>query len=136
MVSETTLRQRAFWAFFAERSPDLNARTQRGNESTRWLPVGHVPLVLAHYFGMRSVGVFVRGERGLKSWRIREYLFPHREFLAATLGRENLRLGENLLLGHSLRVDMLDEANWPRAVDWLVAQSAIYERALTALQRP
>jgi hypothetical protein len=135
MVSDLTLHRRAFWKFFAEQLPALNARTERGNESSRWLAVGPIPLVAAHYVATGGVGIFVRGGWGARSGLVREYLFPHREFLAAALDRPNLRLGENFLLGSSLRADMLDEANWPRAIAWFAEQSPLYERALAALQR-
>ena len=40
MVSEITSHRRAFWAFLAEELPELNARTERGNEPRAgWLLV-------------------------------------------------------------------------------------------------
>ena len=135
MVSDLTQHRRAFWAYFAEQLPELYARTERGNETTRWLTVGRVPLIAAHYISANGVGMFVRGARGTKIGHVREYLFPHRDFLAKALRREQLRLGTNFLVGNSLRVDMQDRANWPRATNWLAEQSPLYERALKALQR-
>ena len=135
MVSDLNLHRRAFWAFFAERLPELNARTERGNESSRWLAVGVMPLIAVHYVSAQSVGIFVRGARGTRIGHIREYLFPHREFLAGALGGQGLRLGENFLLGDRLKGHMLDVANWPRAIDWFAERSPVYERALGALQR-
>ncbi len=135
MVSDLTLHRRAFWNFFADQLPALNARTERGNESSRWLAVGTLPLIAAHYVATGGVGIFVRGARGTRSGLVREYLFPHREFLAAALGGPNLRLGKNFLLGSSMRVDMLDESNWSRAIAWFAEQSPLYERALADLHR-
>jgi hypothetical protein len=135
VVSDLNLHRRAFWAFFAERLPELNARTERGNESSRWLAVGVMPLIAVHYISGESVGIFVRGARGTRIGHIREYLFPHREFLAKALGGQGLRLGENFLLGDRLKGSMLDVANWPRAIDWFAQRSPVYERALKALQR-
>ena len=134
MVSDLNLHRRAFWAFFAERLPELNARTARGNESSRWLAVGVMPLIAVHYISGESVGIFVRGARGTRIGHVREHLFPHREFLAKALGRERLRLGENFLLGDRLQGDMLDSANWPSAIDWFAERSPVYERALKGLQ--
>jgi hypothetical protein len=84
MVSELNEHRRDFWQFFAERLPALYGRMVRGNEHSRWLFVGHRPLVIAHYIANRGVGLFVRGPTGERTWRTREYLFPHREFLAVT----------------------------------------------------
>ena len=61
MVADITLHRRAFWVFFGEQLPELAARTVRGNETTRWLPVGPVPLVAAHYISAGAAGLFVRG---------------------------------------------------------------------------
>jgi hypothetical protein len=114
MVSEITAHRRAFFAFLAEELPALDARMTRGNEHSRWLAVGPMPLIAVHYVANGGVGLFKRGARRTRSGLIREYLFPHREFLAAALRRSITRLPENFLLGTSLRIDMLDRANWPR----------------------
>jgi hypothetical protein len=135
MVSDLTLHRRAFWMLFAERSPALHARTLRGNETTRWLAVGSMPLIVAHYIAGGGVGIFVRGARGTRIGLVREYLFPHRDFLAQALGRPELRLGSTFLLNDRLRIDTFDKANWPRAIDWLAVRSAVYEQALARLQR-
>jgi len=135
MVSDLNLHRRAFWDFFAGRLPELSARTERGNESSRWLAVGVMPLIEVHYVSAKSVGIFVRGARGTKIGHVREYLFPHREFLAKALDRQDLRLGENFLLGDRLRGDMQDKANWPHAVEWFAERSPVYEQALESLQR-
>ena len=135
MVSDLNLHRRAFWAYFAEQLPALHARTERGNEHSRWLVVGPMPLIAAHYVANGGVGIFVRGARGTRAGHIRELLFPYRDFLAKALGREDLRLGQNFLLGYSLRCDMHDKSNWPQAIAWLAEQSPIYERALAALQK-
>ena len=101
----------------------------------RWLAVGPRPLIAVHYVANGGVGLFVRGARGTRSGLVREYLFPHREFLATALARPDLRLRENFLLGFSLRTDMLDRANWPQAAAWFNRQSPVYEQALAELQR-
>src|SRR5690606_14200143 len=61
MISDVTRQRRAFWAHFAQALPELAARMERGNETSRWLPVGPFPLVAAHYVGAGGVGIFVRG---------------------------------------------------------------------------
>ena len=134
MVSDLTLHRRAFWHRFAQMAPALDARTERGNETTRWLAVGPLPLVVAHYLGAGAVGIFVRGARGSQIGHVREFLFPHREFLAGALGRPDLRIGSKFLVQSGLRLDMADQPNWPRAIEWLEVNSALYEAALIELQ--
>ena len=134
-ISDLNLQRRAFWAYFAEALPDLFARTERGNESSRWLAVGPSPLIVAHYVSATGVGVFVRGERGTKIGLVRESLFPHRRLLSEMLGREDIRLGGIFLLGDRFRCDMAQAGNWAAAVRWFAEKSPLYERALYRLQQ-
>jgi hypothetical protein len=134
MVSDLHLHRRAFWTFFAEALPGLNARTSRGNETTRWLAVGPRPLIVAHYIAATNVGIFVRGARGTRIGHVRELLFPYRGLLAEALTEPGLRLGETFLLNTRLRLPTEDKATWPRAMAWFAHQSPLYEAALAALQ--
>jgi hypothetical protein len=135
MISDLYRHRRAFWACFAGQAPELHARTEYATEHSRWLAVGPRPLIVAHYIANGSAGIFVRGARGVRTAIIREFLFPHREFLAQALGRPDMKLGTYFPLSGGVRADMQDEANWPRAIAWFVDQSPVYERALEALQR-
>lgn len=135
MVSDLNLHRRAFWAFLAETLPDLNARTVRGNETTRWLAVGPKPLLVAHYIAATNVGIFVRGARGTRIGHIRELLFPYRGLFAEALGEPDLRLGETFLLNTRLKLPTADKASWPKAMEWFANQSPLYESALRTLQR-
>ncbi|MGD9915854.1 MAG: hypothetical protein AB7S80_17385 [Rhizobiaceae bacterium] len=135
MVSDLYRHRRAFWAALADAAPALASRTDYATEHSRWLAVGPMPLVIAHYIANGSAGIFVRGARRVRTPLIREFLFPHRAFLAQALGRPDLKLGTSFPLSGGVRTDMRDEANWPRAIDWFVEQSPVYERALIALQK-
>lgn len=134
MVSELTQHRRDFWRHFAERLPDLHRRTVRGNEHSRWLVVGHRPLVIAHYVANRGVGLFVRGLSGEKTWQVRDYLFPHRAFLAARFTEPGLKLGTMFLMPRSVRLNMTDRATWPAATEWFGRQSPFYEAVFAELQ--
>lgn len=135
MVSDLTAHRRAFWQSFAGRAPALYLRTTRGNEHSRWLAVGPMPLVIALYLTDRGVGLFVRGARRTRIGHVREFLFPHREMLAKELGEPDLRLGSSFLLNTRLRLDMQEPGNWPAAADWLARRTPSYERAVAAVQR-
>ena len=134
MISDLTQHRRSFWRYFAENLPALAARTVRGNESSRWLAAGPRPLIIAHYIAAESVGLFVRGAARERIGHVREYLFPHRRFLAKSLGRPELRLGSTFLLPDICRLDMNDRARWAQAIDWFAAHSPRYEAIFTALQ--
>src|SRR5690606_1544467 len=133
MISDVTRQRRAFWAHFAQALPELAARMERGNETSRWLPVGPFPLVAAHYVGAGGVGIFVRGPRGSRIGHVREILFPNREIIARHL-RPELRLGNRILLHSRLRLAMDDRSSWPRSVAWFAETSPRYEAMLREVQ--
>ena len=86
MISAQTQHRRDFWQAFGDGLPELSARMVRGNEHSRWLTVGHRPLVIAHYVANGSVGLFVSlGIRNASSaigWA--SLLLPFFTFLAIT----------------------------------------------------
>ena len=139
MVSELYQHRRDFWAHFAANEPVLHGRTTPGNEHSRWLAVGTGSgLVVALYLTNRSVGDFVRGERGSRIGHVRERLFAHRDELASALEQPKLKLGERFLLNTSLKLDMNNRRNWDRAGEWLAVEAPRYEAALLdlLLRRP
>jgi hypothetical protein len=133
-LSDLNRLRRAYWTFLEGALPELFARTERGNESSRWLTVGALPLVVVHYFSVRGVGLFVRGARGTKIGHVREFLFPHRRRLSAALRRPEIRLGGTFLLHDRLRCDMTKRGNWAAAADWFAEKSPLYESALRQVQ--
>lgn len=134
MISDLNQHRRDFWRFFAEHLPNLHGRMVRGNEHSRWLFVGHRPLVIAHYIANRGVGMFLRGPAREPVHETRNYLVPHRSFLAERLDKPDIKLGSMFLLPHSLRIDMTDRAAWNSAVLWFAQNSPAYERIFTDLQ--
>jgi hypothetical protein len=135
MISDLTRHRRDFWQYFDLNLPALARRTVRGNETSRWLSVGQRPLIVAHYIAARSVGLFVRGVARERIGHVREYLFAHRTFLAASLDKPNLRLGSTFLVPDICRLDMDDRDNWPAAIEWFAEHSPRYELVFTALQK-
>lgn len=133
-MSDLNRLRRSFWAVATTVEPAFFARMEYGNESSRWLAVGPLPFVVAHYFSTRGVGVFVRGPRRTRIGHVREFLFPHRHLLSKALGRHDIRLGESFLLHDRLRCDMTARPNWPKAAGWLAAKSWLYEEALCRVQ--
>lgn len=134
MISDLYRQRRAFWALFAATAPGLWARTVYGSEHTRWLSVGHRPLVIALFVANRGVGLFVRGPAREPVADTKQYLAPHRHFLAERLGNSGLKLGSMFLVPRSIRTDMTDRDNWPAAIDWFGDNTPVYERVFTDLQ--
>jgi hypothetical protein len=132
-LSDITRHRRAFWSHFAKNQQAIHVATTRGNEHSRWLPVGAGGLIIALYVTNRSVGIFVRGERGTPIGKVRERLFGSRERIGGALGQPDIKLGEHFLLNTAQKLDMQDDANWPRAGAWLAAEAMLYRHALLEL---
>ncbi|MEQ1770019.1 MAG: hypothetical protein ABL879_09280 [Devosia sp.] len=60
---QTDALRRAYFTAFSSRYPALSLRW--GNTFSRWRDVPGTELVLAYYITNHSVGVFVRGQRGI-----------------------------------------------------------------------
>jgi hypothetical protein len=113
-------QRRAYFDAFAARVPHLRLRW--GNTFSRWRDVPGTELVLAYYITNHSVGVFVRGQRGI----------PCPE-TAATLPRFALEtaLGVDLgspffPFGTGYRFDPFNEVGWPASHEWLEATGERY----------
>lgn len=117
---------KAFWDGYLTRRND--PRIRHGSLYSRWRHVSD-DLVISLYLTNRSVGLFVRGQRG--------------EGHATTASRLSIfEPGLGLALGASLNgeydlcyltrhpVGMIDPANWPEAWEWLERQEELYSSVL------
>jgi hypothetical protein len=121
---QTDRERQRFWQEFAERHP--RPPLAWGNTYARWREVPGTELVVSYNIARRGVGVFVRGQRGI----------PVAE-TAAQLARFSLEVRLGCDLGNPnfaflswVRLDMLEEANWPQAHDWLFEAGNRYAAAL------
>jgi hypothetical protein len=127
MARQTDPQRRLFWESFAARYPALRLRW--GNTFSRWRDVAGTELVVAHYITDHSVGIFVRGQRGMPvpETAARLYAFS----LGLALGAE---LGDpRCPFLRQLRADTLDPETWPECHDWLFAAGDAYAVTLTEI---
>jgi hypothetical protein len=124
---QTDRDRRGYFEGFAARFPMLPLRW--GNTFARWRDVPGTELVVSHYVTNHSVGVFVRGQRGV----------PCPE-TAAQLPAFSLELALEVPLGRpdfpfvtALPLDTLDEASWAPSYDWLFATGDRYTLTLARL---
>ena len=124
---QTDALRRAYFAAFGERFPELTLRW--GNTFSRWRDVPGTELVLAYYITNHSVGVFVRGQRGI----------PCRD-TAATLPAYSLEVALGVPLGtpdfpfvSAYRFDPFHERAWPKSHDWLGAEGERYVAAVARI---
>lgn len=135
MVSDLITYRDEFRKLFYSAQSALASRLLKVTISPRWLKFGTQPFAISHFLSAGRVGVFVRGDRGSKVDTIQSILEPHAAKLAAEFGGE-LRVGSDQeLFNTSIHIDTANRSEWPKAFDWLAAQSARYEAALLNISR-
>ena len=119
---QTDRERQRFWAGLAAAFPELPLRY--GNTFARWRDVPATELVVSHYLTNRSIGVFVRGQRGIPVPETAAGLFAHAFSLATAL---EVELGDPrvpFLANHPIAVR--DPATWPECYAWLAAAGERY----------
>jgi hypothetical protein len=106
-------------------------RLARGNAYSRWRAVAGTDIFIALYLANRSVGLFVRGERGLSLKGASRKLDLHEPRLSRTLGILPQSQGCPYL--SRLVLATTDVAQWPRARQWLLEREAFYHAALARI---
>ena len=115
----------AFWRGYAERAaPGL----VRGSLYSRWRPVAD-DLVISLYITNRSVGLFVRGQRGETYATTLRRLSAHEPGLGEALGAP-LRCAIACCHLSDYKITTTDAATWPQAFEWLHAREGEYGRVL------
>lgn len=119
----------AFWERYAGLRPEL--KLQRGNHFSRWRAVAGTPIFIALYVTNRSVGMFVRGERGLSLRGAVRLLSLHEPKLGRALDVPVLTDGCPYLT--RLPNATVDRDTWPSAQRWLVEREGFYHDTLARI---
>lgn len=119
----------AFWEIYAARRPRLNLL--RGNHFSRWRPVAGTTLFVALYVASGSVGLFVRGERGLSPKGAARLLSLHEPRLSDALGVVPVAHGCPYL--SRLINTTADRSTWGAAQAWLVEREGFYHDTLARI---
>lgn len=118
-----------FWdGYIALREP---VAIERGSLWSRWRRVAD-DLVLSLYLTNRSVGLFVRGERGERWATTVNRLASYEPALGDALGA-SLRGYQGCCYLSNFPLPATDPASWPRGYDWLAEREEFYHRVLSAL---
>ena len=102
-----------------------------GSLYSRWRRVAD-DLVLSLYLTNRSVGLFVRGERGERWATTVNRLAAYEPQLGEALGA-SLRGYEGCCYLSNLPLPVTDPASWPQRYAWLEEQEEFYHRVLSAV---
>jgi hypothetical protein len=117
----SALDMRRFWDGFVAMRPDIRYRW--GNVYSRWRAVPGTEFNLSLYITNHSVGLFVRGPRGMPLSGTRATLQPRASELERALGAE---LHAEAPLLRNLPLATTDPSTWSRAYEWLQASEAEY----------
>ena len=97
--------------------------------SSRWRDLEDLDLVLSLYVSTNSVGLFIRGPRGMPSDVLADRLRPYLEEMHQSLGVA-MDAEERNFWGVYLRGDPNTAETRGPMVDWLMEQAEQYEREL------
>ena len=121
---------KAFWkGYIALRRPVL---IEHGSLYSRWRRVSE-DLVISLYLTNRSVGLFVRGQRGEGYRTTLSRLSAHEPRLGEALGA-SLRDYEGCCYLTNLPLGVTDPKSWPRAYAWLEEREELYHHVLAELR--
>jgi hypothetical protein len=115
--------RKAFWAHLVARHPDEQAAGSVSALSWRWRRPTSSDLVVAQYVGQNSVGVFVRGKRGVSAETTMGELAAYQDQLERELA---VPIGETYFYFKKLSIDTADRGNWDRMADWLHNEADAY----------
>ncbi len=120
-----------FWNGYIAHRKDV--AIEHGSLYSRWRRVGN-DLVLSLYLTNRSVGLFVRGERGERYPTTLHRLSACEPQLGEALGA-SLRGYESCCYLSDFPLPVTDPASWPRGYEWLAAREEFYHAVLSRLPR-
>jgi hypothetical protein len=120
-----------FWDSYIARRED--GSIEHGSLYSRWRRVAD-DLVLSLYLTNRSVGLFVRGERGETYATTVNRLSAYEPGLGLALGA-SLRGYEGCCYLSNLPLPVTDPASWPRGYAWLEDREEHYHRVLSKTKK-
>jgi hypothetical protein len=122
---------KAFWNGYVARRPA--GLIEHGSLYSRWRRVAD-DLVISLYITNRSVGLFVRGQRGERWATTVNRLSAYEPQLGEALGA-SLRGYEGCCYLSNFPLPVTDPASWPRGYGWLEKREAFYHRVLSKIAR-
>ena len=122
--------RKKFWTYYLEKYPEEGQYGPANGSSNRWRPVIEAELVVSSYISKRSVGLFVRGHRGVDQKEVWNQIEPFTEELIRKTGGSITSDGS---FHDFWRIDTSNESNWDEMADWLYQKSWIYGNALSEM---
>ncbi len=126
-----TATRRAFWARYTELFLDTADELAGGGGTSRWRMIPELDLVVSQWRSAGTVGVFIRGGRGVDGPAVAERLEPHAGTLADRL---EAPLGSSTYpFLKEMPTSLADGAQWDAACRWLHAETERYVAGLRSV---
>ena len=122
--------RKKFWTYYLEKYPEEGQYGPANGSSNRWRPVIGAELVVSSYISKGSVGLFVRGLRGVDQKEVWNQIEPFTEELIRKTGGSITSDGS---FHDFWPIDTSNESNWDEMADWLYQKSRTYENALSEM---
>lgn len=122
--------RKKFWTYYLEKYPEEGQYGPANGSSNRWRPVIEAELVVSSYISKGSVGLFVRGLRGVDQKEVWNQIEPFTEELIRKTGGSITSDGS---FHDFWPIDTSNESNWDEMADWLYQKSRTYENALSEM---
>ena len=122
--------RKKFWTYYLEKYPEEGQYGPANGSGNRWRPVIEAELVVSSYISKGSVGLFVRGLRGVDQKEVWNQIEPFTEELIRKTGGSITSDGS---FHDFWRIDTSNESNWDEMADWLYQKSRTYENALSEM---
>ena len=122
--------RKKFWTYYLGKYPEEGQYGPANGSSNRWRPVIEAELVVSSYISKGSVGLFVRGLRGVDQKEVWNQIEPFTEELIRKTGGSITSDGS---FHDFWPIDTSNESNWDEMADWLYQKSRTYENALSEM---
>ena len=106
--------RKKFWTYYLEKYPEEGQYGPANGSSNRWRPVIEAELVVSSYISKGSVGLFVRGLRGVDQKEVWNQIEPFTEELIRKTGGSITSDGS---FHDFWRIDTSNESNWDEMAD-------------------
>jgi hypothetical protein len=129
-LSELGQKRLEFWNHYLARHPDEQKFGPATGTSSRWRKNNEREFIISLYLSKGSVGLYIRGQRGMADATTYEMLLPFTEVLSRETGAEIGNPEPGYFFSRSYDADTSDRSRWDELADWLYATAKQYERAL------
>lgn len=129
--------RREFWKHYLARHPgDKELGLQISGSSNLWLAKpNELGMVVSIYKAKDSVGVFLRGQRGVSASETQTKLAPFVEQFRIGIGECKSMGDEKSHPWDELKIETDNKENWDEAVDWLHERAHTFLTAISGISK-